>query len=177
MSRPIGYLLYPSGILPHMVRGIVLVAVVLGLSDNTLVDASGALCTGKQSTLQCLKRNFRDLYSSNHDRFFRILFAAEKAATKCDAPVKTIAFLEIAPLIQGSAEVGEYFSEVVEKLCTAKPRCFLDSLARVNDDTRTRIIDELRTPTFLDEAVIREAFLRYREDPRYKLIMGLYFRH
>jgi hypothetical protein len=151
--------------------------VVLLLSHaNAVVYAADGLCAGKQGTLQCLKRNFRELYSGDHDRFFRILLAAEKGATKCDAPAKTVAFLEVAPLIQGSAEIGEYFSEVVEKLCAAKPKCFLDALARVNDETRTVIVSELRTPTFLDESLIREVFLRHRMNPRYNAIMDLYFR-
>lgn len=144
------------------------------LSPAANLPASGGLCVGKEATLRCLKDNFDALYMADYSRFFGILRTAEKNATKCDSIESTVDYLEVAPLIDG--EVAEYFNEVIEKLCTTKPRCFLDALSRVNDESRMVIIRGLRTPTFLEKSAIREIFLRYKEEPRYKLIMELYFK-
>lgn len=146
------------------------------LSPASNLSASGGLCVGTQATLRCLKDNFRALYMADYQRFFGILRTAEKDAAKCDSVARTVDFLEVAPFIKGNAEVGEYFSEVIEKLCTTEPRCFLDALSRVNDESRMNIVRGLRTPTFLEDSVIRQVFLRHKEDPRYKAIMDLYFK-
>jgi hypothetical protein len=137
--------------------------------------APNPLCTGKNFTIRCLRENFRPLYMNNYARFWRILRIAEGKARKCDSLANTANFLELARFIEGNAEVGEYFSEVIEQLCTTKPRCFFDALTRVDEESRVWTIRRLRSPTFLEEATIEKVFLRYREDPKYKDIIELYF--
>lgn len=148
----------------------------LGLvATSSPATARDSLCTGKNYTLRCLKENFRELYASDYARFSGILRSAERKARKCDSLANTTSFLEVARSIKGNAEVGEYFGEVIEKLCTTKPRCFLDALARVDEESRAVIVRELRTPTFSEEDAIRKVFLRYRDNPKYKAIMEEYF--
>jgi hypothetical protein len=133
------------------------------------------LCTGKNYTLRCLKENFRELYMTDYGRFSTILRIAERKARRCDSLANTTRFLAVARFIKGNAEVGEYFGEVTEKLCTNKPRCFLDALAQVDEESRAVIVRDLRTPTFLEETAIEMVFRRYRDNPKYKAIMDLYF--
>jgi hypothetical protein len=138
-------------------------------------SASTKICGGRQATLSCLKKNFGELYQSDYDRFFAILRSAEKKATKCDSLANTVGYLEVESFIEGNAEVREYFSEVIEKLCTTRPRCLLDALSRADEAARTAIIRQLRNPTFLEDRAIREVLVRYRNHPKYKTIMDLYF--
>lgn len=151
-------------------------ATLVLLSPASDLSASGGLCVGKQATLRCLKDNFDALYMADYSRFFGILRTAQTDATKCDSTARTVDFLEVAPFIKGNAEAGQYFAGVIERLCTTKPKCFLDALSRADDESRMDIIRELHTPTFLEESAIREVFLRHKGDPRYKAIMDLYFK-
>lgn len=142
---------------------------------SSLLAVNG-LCAGKDSTLRCLKDNFSELYMADNARFFEILRAAEGKARRCNSLPNTVEYLEIARFVRGNAEVREYFSEVVERFCTTKPRCFLKALSQVDHESQGLIIDGLRTPMFLEENAIREVFLRHKRDSGYKSIMDLYFK-
>jgi len=156
-------------------RGVIVAASLLVYLVVSAESASTKVCNGKHASLSCLKKNFDELYQSDYDSFFTILRSAEKKATKCDSLANTVDYLDVVRFIGGNAEVREYFSEVIEKLCTERPRCFLDALSRVNENSRSEIVRQLRNPTFLEDRAIREVFVRYKTSPRYKRIMDLYF--
>lgn len=144
-------------------------------STSSSANPPDGLCSGKDFTLGCLKENFRELYKTNYNRFWDILYLAEKKARKCDSTRNTASFLEMARVIGGNAEVGEYFSEVIERLCTTKARCLLDALTLVDEKSKIEIVAILRNPTFLEKDPIERVFLRNRENKKYKEIMQLYF--
>jgi len=138
------------------VLSIAAVALVLYLSAAFAVQAKG-LCEGDAATLRCLQDNFRELYQKQTKRFFDILRSAEGEALSCRSVAATTDFLEVAKVIEGNAEVGEYFSEALEmKLIPSNPQCFLDALLAADEKSRKRIINDLRTPTFDEKNKVRE---------------------
>lgn len=157
------------------VTGGFLAAILLSLLAVQPEAGSPRLCTGKNATLSCLKKHFDELYRSDYAQFFDILYAAEKRAIKCDSRARTSDFLDVVRFIKGNAEVGEYFSETIERLCTTRSRCLFDALSAAHDETQSIIIRKLRTPTFLEERAITAAFLRHKKDPKYKVVMDAYF--
>ena len=144
-------------------------------STRTAADTDSMLCSGKNFALGCLKENFRELYKSNYTRFWDIMYLAERKARKCDSEADSASFLELVRFIGGNAEVGEYFSETVEQLCTTNPRCLLDALTRVDEKVRVEIVNGLRTPLFQEKAAIEKVFRRFKGTKKYKEIMQLYF--
>jgi hypothetical protein len=156
-------------------RGVILAICILLYCTVPGEPASTRICTGQQETLDCLRENFEQLYKSEYERFFEILRVAEKTATKCDSVLKTVDFLDVARAIGNNAEVAEYFSQVVEIMCTTSSECLLEGLLGVSEESRVTIISGLRAPTFLEKETIRAVFVRYRNNPRYKTLMGRYF--
>ena len=153
------------------------VSVSLAISSASLLaDAATAICKGKNATLRCLKQNVTELYMREYAQFGRILRAAEEKALRCDSVPNTAVFLNLAPYIKGNAEVGEYFSEVVEKkFLPSKSRCLLEALIRTNEETQKLVIDDLRTPTFADESEVRNALSKFRHTNRYQKLLKPYF--
>lgn len=153
--------------------GAVLVALFFA---NSTDSATRGLCVGNRATTSCLKDNFRELYSRDYDQFWEILFRAEKRALRCVSVRPAVEFLEVAGVILGNAEVGEYFSEVLEtKFIKKKPKCLLDALTRVDQESRKVIIRELRIPTHLSKAEVRNVLSKFRQAEPYREVLREYF--
>lgn len=166
-----GWFCRESGVLLAVTAFVVALLLVIPAA----MAESSPLCAGRHETLRCLKDNFDPLYQTDYARFFRIFHTAEQKAIRCNSLPHTTEYLELAPFMKGNAEVREGFSETVENLSVNAPRCFLNSLIRTNRESQAEIIKGLRTPLFVDEAVIRTVFLWYRGETRYKTILQLYF--
>ena len=150
------------------------VALVVAWIFPKTVTASG-VCAGRGHTLQCLKRNFDRLYASDYAGFSDIIRTAAQKARSCQSSPNTASFLDLARFIHGNAEVQEYFGEVVERLCIDQPDCFFDALIRVDARSRQQIVEELRNPMFVEQSAINNAFQAYKNRPKYRRIMQLYF--
>jgi len=145
------------------------------LSVATAAQAEG-LCEGNQATLGCLKNHFRELAWSNQKQFWDILRSAEENALSCRSLHDTADYLEVAGIIEGNAEVGEDFSEVLErKLIPSNAICFLNALIIANKESQIRILVDLRHPTFTDEEVIGRVLSKYRRNPKYKDVLTIYY--
>jgi hypothetical protein len=155
--------------------GVCLALILLAPTEGDAASRSRGPCAGRQATLDCLKTNFVRLHASDSRRFSYILQGAERRATRCAAAPLGAAYLEVAPYTAGSTEVAEAVAEAIERWAVARPRCFLDALARANEAAQTWVIHDLRAPVTLDPADIRLKFLRYRENTRYADIMGALF--
>src|SRR5438132_154017 len=130
--------------------------VVLGLLGSSSSASANELCDGNQATLTCLKVNFHEVYRTNTNRFWDIIYSSEKKALNCHSIPDTADFLEIAREIKGNAEVSEYFSETIEmKLFPSNLECFLDALIMTTNESQNIIIGYLRRPLFSDQAKIR----------------------
>ena len=161
-------------------RGSFLVIVILGLffiinlCDGQCCYGSD-LCIGNNATLNCLRDNFDNLYSTDYALFWRILKVAERKAISCKSTADTAAFLKLALVRNTNAEFKEYLSETIENIATIKPKCFLDSLSTLDPDAVTDVIALLKNPTFVEEQEIVKVFSKNRNIKKYKLIVDIYF--
>jgi hypothetical protein len=160
-------------------RGSFLVIVILGLffiinlCDGQCCYGSD-LCIKNNATLNCLRDNFDNLYSTNYALFWSILKVAERKAISCKSTADTAAFLKLASIKSTNAEFNEYLSETIENLAIKKSKCFLDSLSTLDWDAMANIISLLKNPMFVEKQVIMKVFSKERNKKKYKRIMNIY---
>ena len=139
-----------------------------------LTDCYGAgLCTGREATLDCLKKHSFELYSENYELFWKILNDAARKANTCKSKQDTAAFLNLIQITR-DGEVAEYFSENLENLCVSNVKCFWEALVLLEPFDQDRIIYELQNPYFRKTSEITEAFSNYKDNGKYKRIIDLY---
>src|SRR5437870_7953932 len=51
--------------------------------SNSVPEKGKGLCEGQQATINCLKKNFRELYQKDYKQFWNILRSAEVKALRC----------------------------------------------------------------------------------------------
>ncbi len=151
-----------------------LMFLVITLSDAQFCHGK-ELCMGDNSTLDCLKDNFDNLYTTDYVLFWRILRMAERDAVSCKSKSDTATFLKLAVVARTNAEFNEYFSEVIERLATSHPECFFDSLLLLDLDNATKIIMILKHPIFVEKQEIDNVFSKNMNKEKYRLLMDIYF--
>lgn len=134
------------------------------------------LCVGNESTIECLKHNFIELYSSNYSLFWNILKAEEKKAISCKSIPDTSKFFELASIKSTNAEFNEYIAEFLENLVIKKSECFLDSLLNLNEKSISDVINILQHPTFIEEKEIAKVFFSNKQNKKYDKVMKIYFK-
>lgn len=139
--------------------------------------ADGDLCSGSNATLDCLSKNLDKLYSANYRLFWDILHKAEKKVQKCMSVSDTVNFMKLAHLKSNNAEFNEFFSEVIENLCVKKSKCFFEAMVRLKDEDQLEVVKKLKTPLFVDQVAINDAFIRNKNNQKYKKVIYLYFRN
>lgn len=132
------------------------------------------LCLQDETKLTCLGDKFNELYTQNYRQFWVIAHQAANDARKCDSPANTAAFLDLARIKTNNAEFNEFFSEVIERLVTEKPICFLVAVARMNVGSQKLVMEKLRSPLFVERVAIENA-LQAENNEKYKSILDLYF--
>jgi hypothetical protein len=76
-------------------------------------------CTGKDEPLVCLKRHSEELYSTNHEVFWKILRSTSKKANACKNKNDMAEFLSIVQITR-DGDVAEFFGDNIESLCLSK---------------------------------------------------------
>jgi hypothetical protein len=147
-----------------------LISLLVAFSSNCY---GGGLCTGKDETLVCLKKNSSELYSANHELFWKILHSAAERANACKNKKDTADFLSIVEMTR-DGEVAEFFSENIENLCVSNTKCFLEGLMLLEPFDQDRIIYELCNPVFKKPAEITEALGKFKTNNKYKRVIDLY---
>ena len=140
------------------------------LSSNCYGDG---LCTGKDETLVCLKKNSSELYSANHELFWKILNNAAKKTKACKNKKDTADFLSIVQIAR-DGEVAEFFGENIENLCVSNTKCFLEALMLLEPFDQDKIIFELHHPIFKEPSEITEALSKFKTNNKYKRVIDLY---
>jgi len=140
------------------------------LSSNCYGDE---LYTGRDETLVCLKKHPAELYSANHELFWKILNNAAKKANACKNKKDTADFLSIVEITR-DGEVAEFFNENMENLCISNANCLLEGLMLLEPFDQDRIIYELCNPIFKKPSEITEALSRFKTDSKYKRVIDLY---
>ncbi len=149
-----------------------LVAVLV--SPCTAVGASGRpaarLCAGREATLDCLSAHFYELFGKDEDRFWTLLHTVRRRALRCQDVAYTAKYLNLIQL--ADASIKDDFNEAVLEYIR-KPKCLLEAVLRVDEESRRRIAIVLRSGSDAYDfdaspVVIRRAFGRYKEDPKYR---------
>jgi hypothetical protein len=140
------------------------------LSSNCYGDG---LCTGKDETLVCLKKNSSELHSANHELFWKILNNAAKKANACKNKKDTADFLSIVQITR-DGEVAEFFDENIENLCASNTKCFLEALMLLEPFDQDRIMYQLRNPIFTKPSEIAEVLSKFKTNSKYKRVIDLY---
>jgi hypothetical protein len=151
-----------------------LIFLVITLSDAQFCHGK-ELCIGNNSTLDCLKDNFDNLYTTDYALFWHILRSAERDAINCKSRSDTAIFLKLAAVARTNAEFNEYFNEVIERLATSHPECFFDSLLLLDLDNVTKIIMILKHPIVVEKQEIDTFFSKNMNKEKYRVIMDIYF--
>ena len=82
---------------------------------------SCAQAPDKQSkNLEYLQHNFKELYSTDYDQFWKILRGAAAGAQGCKVTTDTARFLELARINSINAEFNEFFNREIEQLAVRK---------------------------------------------------------
>lgn len=130
---------------------------------------------GENATFSCLKEKFTELYSKDYAQFWNILHNAAKKFQSHDKLSHVATFMELAPTIQGNAEVSEFFGEICEKFFVVNTEICLDALITLDKKSKHSFIDRLRQPIYLSKTEIYKAFLKYKDVEKYKEIIEHYF--
>lgn len=138
-------------------------ALVLGFALSPGDGAPPNTCGEGGSALECLKRNFAQLYFSDYDKFWRILRAAAVRARDCEKPGPTAQFLDLAQLRTNNAEFNEFFSQVLEELAVSRTECFLLALSETSDEVKASVSERLRNPLVVEPAALTRAFQRFKD--------------
>lgn len=134
------------------------------------------VCTGKDATLECAKKNMDTLYDQDYKLHSDILNAAYKKAVSCQKLADTAAYFETYTLQGLPVETSEAIHEEMENLALTKPKCFLDAVLLLNQDKQKAIIDTISSP-FLDDGENTDKSLApYRNNPRYKVLLEPFFK-
>jgi hypothetical protein len=140
-----------------------------------LTDCYGAsLCTGRDATLDCLKKHSSELYSENYELFWKILNDAARKANTCKSKQDTAAFLNLVQMPRDGA-LAEFFRENIENLCVSNAKCFFEALILLEPFDQDRVIYELYNPIFTEPSEITGAFSKYKDNSKYKRVIDLYF--
>lgn len=132
------------------------------------------LCLEDKNALTCLKNNFNELYTQNYRQFWEIAHRAASDARKCDSSANTAAFLDLVRIKSSNAEFNEFLGEVIERLVTENPNCFLAAVAKMDLGSQKLVMEKLRYPIFVERTMIENA-LRAESNEKYKSIVNLYF--
>jgi hypothetical protein len=151
------------------------VMIIFLLWSNPATTIGNGLCEGSGATLECLKKNSYELYSTNPTLFWKILNQAADKAFRCDEPSDTIRFLELVQMTLDGA-LYEFYSEKIENLCIAKPKCFLDAMTSLKKEEQAANIKMLRVPLVSDPKEIRRIFENNKKTVKYKRVVDLYFK-
>lgn len=120
-------------------------------------DTSATVNKEQSDRVEYLQQNFKQLYSTDYDRFWKILREAATSATECKAITNTAHFLELARMDSTNAEFNEFFNKEIEQLAVHKTKCFLSALYDTDEKTQTGMLKRLQHPLFVEPANLSQA--------------------
>lgn len=139
---------------------IVICFIVAAIPLFSCAQAPDAGATGNKEQLEefeYLKQNFKKIYSTDYDLFWKILREAAASATECKDTESTAGFLELTRIGSTNAEFNEFFSKEIEQLAVQKTECFLSALNETDEETSTDILGLIQHPLFVEPANLSEA--------------------
>ena len=107
-------------------------------------------CQNSANELRCVLRFYPTIYCENPEYFWKVLNQAGDNALSCNS-VKGIAdFLHTARLSNAGADLEEFVSESVEKLCINQPVRFKEAMSMLDKKTRRGVQIKLENPLYFE---------------------------
>lgn len=131
-----------------------LVCLFCCLSFFACAQQPSPLCDGKNETLECLRLNFDALYTTNDQRFWRILHAAKTEIETTKASASLLGLLMLVRVAKQPAEFEEFLNRTIEEACIGSPALFRNSMIELDSETRKQIENRLASPMFVNEKAI-----------------------
>lgn len=120
-------------------------------------EKTDSVCANEQ-TYNCLKENFKNLAKADEALFYKILNKVRDEAGQCASVSDTKKFLELFPLVGGSADIEEYFAKAMEKtILKNKPSCFVEAYSKLAPSAQKAVLRDLSQPVFISESEVRES--------------------
>lgn len=123
-----------------------LVAVGLPLG----VAAHDHECQNSENELQCVLKSYPAIYRENPEYFWKVLNQTREAALSCVSNRAAPDFLRLASLANPGADLEEFVSEGIEKLCVTQPVCFRKALGKLDKRSRVAVKKRLANPTYFE---------------------------
>lgn len=123
-----------------------LTAVCLPLSGS----ASGQECSKVKNELNCVLASYPLIYQESSEYFWSVLNHVRESALGCSSMEATTDFLRLASLPNPGADLEEFISEGIEKLCTSQPVCFKEAIGKLDTKNREAVTKKLENPTYFD---------------------------
>jgi hypothetical protein len=154
----------------------IIILFIFALSSNySLANSMKAKSPGDENQLTFLKRNFTELYLNNYSYFWEIVHKAANKAQTCESSLETAGFIELVCFSGGNAEFNEFYNKIIEHLCISNPKCFFDSLIKLDEESRSKVIDTLHHPIFVTPKEIEDVFSKNRNVHQYEDIIKAFF--
>lgn len=131
-------------------------------------------CAGNAS-VECLRKNFKDMYINDNATFWEILNSAAKNLQHCESLDKVSEFLSLVTIGNENAEYYEFVSYNLENKFTEDPKCVLSVLSGSSKDLQVRVIKRLKTPIFAENSDIERIFGFMRNDKNFSGLAQIYF--
>ena len=115
-----------------------------------------------------------DVFARGETRWRDPLIMAAKDAQQCGPMAETEDFLDLVRFQTSDGEFGKFYSAQIENLCTNRPLCFLEALAKLDLTAQKDVIKRLISPQFVGRPSIEAAFTMNGKNPKYRKLVEMY---
>lgn len=116
------------------------------------VAAHDHVCQKLENELQCVLKSYPAIYQESPEYFWKVLNQTREAALSCSSDRVAADFLQLASLANPGADLEEFVSEGIEKLCVTQPACFKRVLGKLNEKNRAAVKKRLANPTYFESS-------------------------
>lgn len=138
------------------------------------IYAQASTCKNNRDGLNCLAKNFSQMYSNSYEETFNILNSAKESVLQCKDKKVVSDFFKLNKVIKGNAEVEGFYAETIEELVILKSECFVSSLRNEKSDIQASILAKLKNPMFKNKQEIESKIDEFGKKSKYKGIVEMY---
>ena len=126
--------------------------IILLLASSLLlsVEAHDIEYSISASELQSVFQLYPTIYRESPEYFWMVLNQSRNRALRCTSVKEIEGFLQIVNLPSQGADLEEFISESVEKLCVKQQKCFNQAMSLLDGTTRRNVKRKLKTPLYFD---------------------------
>lgn len=127
-----------------------ILALLAAMSLPLSVIAHDGGCSGSKNELQRVIKTYPAIYQENPEYFWKVLNHAREAALSCTSIEMTAVFLSLVSLANPGADLEEFTSESIEKICVTQPMCFKKALGKLDKETCMVVKEKLENPIYFE---------------------------